>query len=261
VQKTLVVIPTYNERANLESMVHRVTEVISSIEVLVVDDNSPDGTGQLADDLAAANPRVHVLHRAGKDGLGAAYRAGFAWGFERGYGYLVEMDGDGSHHPEQLPALLAALDAGADLAIGTRWMPGGEVHNWPTSRRLLSRGGTAFARVMLRSHLRDITSGYRAFRASALRSQHVESVASQGYGFQVELAWRIERAGLVITEVPISFTEREGGTSKMSLGIVLEAMGRVFAWGVADRMPGAAPRRRSVVNPATPTGGQQADRA
>ena len=258
--KTLVVIPTYNERSNLDSIMHRVVAV-SGVEVLVVDDNSPDGTGELADALAAVDPRVHVLHRAGKDGLGAAYRAGFAWGFEHGFEYLVEMDGDGSHHPDQLPALIAALDAGADLAIGTRWMPGGEVHNWPTSRRLLSRGGTAFARVMLRSHLRDITSGYRAFRATALRSVDVASVASQGYGFQVELAWRIERAGLTITEVPISFTEREGGSSKMSLGIVLEAMVRVFAWGVADRMPGAAPRRRSVVNPARANRGQQTDRA
>ncbi len=235
---TLVVIPTYNERSNLESVVARVTAAVPDAQVLVVDDNSPDGTGQVADALAEASPRVHVLHRPGKGGLGQAYRSGFAWGLERNFDYLVEMDGDGSHHPDELPLLIAALDDGADMVIGTRWMPGGEVHNWPHSRRLLSRGGTAFARVMLRSRLRDITSGYRGFRAATLRSQDVASMASQGYGFQVELAWRVERAGLAIAEVPITFTEREGGRSKMSVGIVAEAMRRVLAWGIADRLGG-----------------------
>ena len=230
----LVVIPTYNERANLAAIVGRVRAAVAEIHVLVVDDNSPDGTGAIADALAS-DPHVTVLHRPGKSGLGSAYLAGFATALDRGFDYVLEFDADGSHQPEELPRMLAALDAGADLAIGTRWMPGGLVENWPLRRRMLSRGATLFARVMLRSHLRDITSGYRGFRAATLVDAHYESLVSQGYCFQIELAWRVERAGLSITEVPITFIERVNGRSKMSVGIVVEAMRSVFVWGIADR--------------------------
>ncbi len=230
----LVVIPTYNERANLAAIVGRVRAAVAEIHVLVVDDNSPDGTGAIADELAS-DPYVTVLHRPGKSGLGSAYLAGFANALDRGFDYVLEFDADGSHQPEELPKMLAALDAGADLAIGTRWMPGGLVENWPLRRRMLSRGATLFARVMLRSRLRDITSGYRGFRAATLVAANYESLVSQGYCFQIELAWRVERAGLSITEVPITFIERVNGRSKMSVAIVVEAMRSVFVWGIADR--------------------------
>lgn len=237
---TLVVIPTYNERDNLEEIVSRTRAQGPS--VLVVDDNSPDGTGELADDLAKRDAGVSVLHRAGKEGLGAAYRAGFAWALERGFDYIVEMDADGSHQPEQIPALIAQLDDGADLVIGTRWMPGGRVRNWPLHRQLLSKGGTRVARFMLRSRLRDITSGFRGFRAGTLASVDLDSTDSQGYGFQVELAWRVERSGADVREVPIEFVERTQGRSKMNLGIVAEAMRNVIVWGVKDRVTREYPR-------------------
>ena len=213
------------------------------IRVLIVDDNSPDGTGDIADDLASAEERLHVLHRPGKAGLGAAYVAGFGWALERGYDRVFEVDADGSHQPEELVGLLDALDAGADLVIGTRWMPGGRVENWPLHRRLISRAGTRFARVMLGSRLRDITSGFRGYRADALRSLDLPSVHSHGYCFQIEMAWLLERAGRPVTERPITFIERTSGRSKMTFGIVAEAMWRVFVWGVAYRAR-SLPRRR-----------------
>jgi dolichol-phosphate mannosyltransferase len=234
VPTALVVIPTYNERANLAAIVGRVRAAVADIHVLVVDDNSPDGTGAIADGLAT-DPHVTVLHRPGKGGLGSAYLAGFATALDRGFDYVLEFDADGSHQPEELPKMLAALDAGADLAIGTRWMPGGTVENWPLRRRMLSRGATLFARVMLRSRLRDITSGYRGFRAATLVDADYGSLVSQGYCFQIELAWRVEKAGLTIAEVPITFIERVNGRSKMSVDIVVEAMRSVFVWGIADR--------------------------
>lgn len=244
-----MVIPTYCERDNLESIVARVLAAGDGIRVLVVDDNSPDGTGEIADRLAAGDERVDVLHRSGKDGLGAAYRAGFHRALDGDANtrpdFIVEMDADGSHQPEQLPALLAPLHDGADLVIGTRWMPGGEIRNWPARRQLLSRGGTSFARYMLRSRLRDLTSGFRAFRATSLAATDLDSLTSQGYCFQIELAWRFERAGADVREVPITFVERVEGHSKMSLAIVIEAMWSVFAWGVRDRLAG--PRSRSRV--------------
>ncbi len=202
----------------------------------MVDDNSPDGTGALADSLAATHPRVHVMHRTGKQGLGAAYRAGFGWALARHYSYVFGADADGSHQPEQLPAMLAELESGGDLVIGTRWMPGGEIRNWPLRRQLLSRAGTAFARVMLRSRFRDITSGYRGFRASTLAAVEVDTLTSQGYCFQIELAWRAERLGADVHEVPITFIERVEGRSKMSIGIVVEAIWSVFVWGIRDRL-------------------------
>lgn len=230
----LVVIPTYNECENLAAIVGRIRASAPEAHVLVVDDNSPDGTGAIADALAA-DPQVTVLHRPGKGGLGSAYLAGFATALDRQFDYVIEFDADGSHQPEQLPAMVTALDAGADLAIGTRWMPGGMVENWPLRRRMLSRGATLFARIMLRSRLRDITSGYRGFRAATLVAAHYESLVSEGYCFQIELAWRVERAGLSIVEVPITFVERVNGRSKMSADIVTEAMRSVFIWGMADR--------------------------
>jgi dolichol-phosphate mannosyltransferase len=231
-KRTLVIIPTYNERDNLAFVVDGVLSHVEGADVLVVDDDSPDGTGELADDLAVTQPRVHVLHRAGKEGLGAAYRAGFRWGLDRDYGYLVEMDGDGSHRPEQLPRLLRSLAEGADLALGSRWTPGGNVVNWPLRRSLLSRAGSLYARAALGLPFRDITGGYRAFRRETLESIDLESVRSQGYCFQIDLLWRVQRAGLRIAEVPIMFVERRFGASKMSSGIVWEAVLRVTGWGL-----------------------------
>ena len=228
----LVVVPTYDERDNVESTVRRARQATPGADVLVVDDASPDGTGEVADRLAAADGQVHVLHRPGKQGIGAAYLAGFGWGMARDYDVLVEMDADGSHQPEQLPALLAALDV-ADLVLGSRWMPGGRVVNWPRRRELLSRGGNAYVRWALRLGLRDATGGFRAFRRSALEAVDLEGVASQGYCFQVDLARRAVAAGLRVVEVPIEFVERERGESKMSGAIVREALWRVTGWGLA----------------------------
>jgi len=230
----LVIIPTYNERDNVERIVGRVRAAVPEAHVLVADDNSPDGTGVIADGMADADPSVHVLHRMGKEGLGAAYLAGFAWGLERGYEVLVEMDADGSHKPEQLPALLDAL-RDADLVLGSRYVPGGSVVNWPKSREVLSRGGNLYTRMALNLPLRDATGGYRAFRASTLRSLDLNGVGSAGYIFQVDLAYRAQRRGLVVKEVPIEFVEREVGDSKMDQKIVTEALWQVTVWGFRDR--------------------------
>nr|WP_203605465.1 polyprenol monophosphomannose synthase [Streptomyces sp. SID8014] len=231
----MVIIPTYNEADNLAPVVARVREAVPEAHVLVADDNSPDGTGKIADELAADDERVHVLHRAGKEGLGAAYLAGFRWGLEHDFGVLVEMDADGSHQPEELPRLLTALK-GADLVLGSRWVPGGRVVNWPRSRQLLSRGGSTYSRLLLDVPLRDITGGYRAFRRETLERLGLTEVASQGYCFQVDLARRAVQAGCSVVEVPITFVEREHGDSKMSRDIVVEALWRVTAWGVGGRV-------------------------
>jgi dolichol-phosphate mannosyltransferase len=233
--RVAVIIPTYNERGNLEPITARLRTAIPGADLLVVDDNSPDGTGEIADKLAAGDPHVHVLHRPGKGGLGAAYIAGFGWAMERGYGVLVEFDADGSHQPEQLPSLISALDR-ADLVIGSRWVPGGTVQNWPRSREILSRGGNTYARLMLGIKVRDATAGFRAYRASALEAIGIAGVLSQGYCFQIDLVLRVLRAGLTVTEVPITFVERTEGTSKMSRAIVAEALWRVTQWGVAGRL-------------------------
>lgn len=237
----LVIIPTYNEIENVERITGRVRAAVPEAHVLIADDNSPDGTGARADVLAAADEHVHVMHRLGKEGLAAAYMAGFAWGLERGYEVLVEMDADGSHQPEQLPLLLDALRDG-DLVLGSRWVPGGEVVNWPKSREVLSRGGNLYTRLALTIPLRDATGGYRAFRASTLRALELDDVASQGYCFQVDMARRALAQGLRVVEVPITFVEREYGTSKMSGSIVREALWRVTVWGVQER--GAKVRAR-----------------
>ncbi len=228
----LVVIPTYNERDNLEPLLSRLHEVAPAAHVLVVDDASPDGTGELADKLAAADERVRVLHRPGKAGLGAAYLAGFAEGLQGSYEVVVEMDADGSHAPEDLPTLLKAL-GDADLVIGSRYVPGGRVVNWPTHRQWLSRGGNLYSRLALGVPIRDITGGYRAFRREVLEELALGDVASQGYCFQVDMAWRAVQAGFRVREVPITFTERERGSSKMSQTIVAEALWRVTRWGAA----------------------------
>jgi dolichol-phosphate mannosyltransferase len=228
---TLVVIPTYNERENLADITARVLRGAPDVDILVVDDNSPDGTGALASALASGHDRIHVLHRAGKEGLGAAYRAGFAWGLERGYDRLVEMDADGSHQPEQLKRLLDRLDT-ADVVLGSRWVSGGAVENWPAKRVVLSRGGSLYARIALGLPVRDVTGGYRAFTADALRVIGYQDVLSQGYCFQIDMLWRAYKAGQRIAEVPITFIERVHGESKMSSGIVKEAILRVTMWGL-----------------------------
>ena len=234
-QRVLVIVPTYNEKDNLERVVGRLRAAVPTADVLVVDDGSPDGTGDLADGLAAGDAQIQVMHRSSKQGLGAAYVAGFGWGMERGYDVLVEMDADGSHQPEQLPDLLAALSS-ADLVLGSRWVPGGHVVNWPLSRQLLSRGGNTYVRMMLGFGVRDATGGFRAFRRQTLAALSLEDVNSAGYCFQVDLAWRAVRRGFLVTEVPIGFVERELGTSKMSGAIVREALWRVTIWGVAHRL-------------------------
>ena len=245
--RVLVIVPTYNERDNVESIIERIVESVPDANVLIVDDGSPDGTGKIANELAATDTRIHVLHRTAKAGLGAAYIAGFGWGLERDYDVLVEMDADGSHAPEQLPLLLGAL-GGADLVLGSRWVSGGTVVNWPKSRELISRSGNLYTRVALGISLRDATGGYRAYRRAVLEGIDYRDVASQGYCFQVDLAWRASRAGFRVVEVPITFADRERGESKMSGSIVREALWRVTQWGArhrADQVRRAFRRRAS----------------
>ena len=232
--RILVIIPTYDEAENIEPIVARVRSSVPEAHVLVADDNSPDGTGDLVDKLVANDDHVHVLHRKGKEGLGAAYIAGFHWGLDNGYGVLVEHDADGSHQPEQLHRLLEAL-RNADLVLGSRYVKGGEVQNWPKSREILSRGGNIYTRLALGVPLQDATGGYRAFRRETLERIGLEQVASAGYCFQVDLAWRALKSGFRVIEVPITFVEREYGQSKMSQSIVIEAMLRVGRWGLAYR--------------------------
>jgi len=233
--RILVIIPTFNERETLPVIVRRLRAAVPEAHILVADDNSPDGTGRQADELAGADENIHVMHRLGKEGLGAAYLAGFAWALQSGYDVVVEMDADGSHQPEQLPRLLDALRS-ADLVLGSRWVPGGRTENWPASRQLISRGGTAYTRLALGVPIHDATGGYRAFRADTLRQLDLHEVASQGYCFQIDLAWRAVQRGLTVREVPITFVERTAGASKMSRKIVAEALWRVTLWGIDDKV-------------------------
>ncbi|WP_297666686.1 polyprenol monophosphomannose synthase [uncultured Corynebacterium sp.] len=234
--KTLVIIPTYNERENLPLIIGRLLKAEPErVDVLVVDDSSPDGTGDLADEMAAENSKIHVMHRGGKGGLGGAYIAGFRWGLERDYEILCEMDADGSHAPEQLYLLLDRIDSGAEMVLGSRYVKGGKTVNWPVSREVLSRGGNIYASLALGAGLSDITGGYRAYRREVLEEIDLDAVDSAGYVFQVDLAWRAVEAGFDVREVPITFTEREIGDSKMSGNIVSEALLQVTKWGAAHR--------------------------
>jgi dolichol-phosphate mannosyltransferase len=234
-EPVLVVIPTYNERDNLGPIIKRLHAALPEVHALVVDDGSPDGTGELADELAAADPRVHVLHRTEKAGLGPAYIAGFGWALERDYQVVVEMDADGQHAPEDLGRMLDALTQ-ADLVIGSRYVSGGRVENWPKSRLFLSWGANLFAKIALGARVNDMTGGFRAFRRTTLEGLKLHNVASQGYCFQIDLGWRTIEAGFRVVEVPITFTERERGKSKMSGDVIREALIRVTKWGVRRRL-------------------------
>lgn len=231
---TLVILPTYNERANLPIALASLFAHNPMVHALVVDDSSPDGTGEVAASIAASDQRIHVLTRAAKQGLGKAYLAGFAWAFERGYEFVVEMDADSSHRAQDLPAMLDAAKT-ADLVIGSRWVRGGAVENWPLRRQILSRAGNTYARKLLRSKIHDLTAGFRVFRAETLKTIDLEQIAAQGYSFQVEMAWRFERSGLKVVEVPITFVERVNGVSKMSTAIVREALWLITRWGLTGK--------------------------
>ncbi|MEO7351578.1 MAG: polyprenol monophosphomannose synthase [Marmoricola sp.] len=232
--RVVMVVPTYNEAPNLLQIVERLRIAQPDVDILVVDDNSPDGTGRLADRIAAADPQVSVLHRAGKEGLGAAYLHGFRVALEAGYDVIGEMDADGSHQPEQLYRLLERLPD-ADLVIGSRWVPGGSIVNWPRSRELLSRGGNFYTRTLLGIPVRDATAGYRLFRRATLESIHLEAIVSLGYVFQAELAYRTLQEGLRVVEVPIEFVERVRGESKMSPHVATESLKRITRWGISER--------------------------
>lgn len=233
-EKVLVIIPTYNEADNVEMITGRLRASVPSADILIADDNSPDGTGDIADRLAAADDHIHVMHRRGKEGLAAAYVAGFRWGLDRGYEVLVEHDADGSHQPEQLPLLLDAL-RGADMVKGSRWVAGGTVVNWPKSREVLSRAGNLWTRMCLGIPVKDATGGLNAFRASTLEAIDLNTIEAAGYGFQVDLTWRVLQGGMTVVEVPIEFAEREIGESKMSSRIILEALLLTTRWGLRHR--------------------------
>ncbi len=244
--RAVMVVPTFNEVENLADVVERLHRAQPLVDVLVVDDASPDGTGALADELAATHEHVHVLHRTAKEGLGAAYLHGFAVALDLGYDVIGEMDADGSHQPEQLERLLTAL-AQADLVIGSRWVRGGSIVNWPMRRELLSRGGNLYTRLLLGMPVRDATAGYRLFRRTTLEQIALDQVLSLGYVFQVDLAYRTLRAGLRVVEVPIEFVERVRGESKMSGRVATESLRRITRWGLQERrkqLRGARTRRR-----------------
>jgi dolichol-phosphate mannosyltransferase len=230
--RPLVVIPTYNEAENIERMLHRIHDCLPGAGVLVVDDGSPDDTAALVRGVAAALPDVHLLTRNGKSGLGSAYRAAFAWGLERGYDAFVEIDADFSHDPAALPSLLAPLAEGFDVVIGSRYIEGGSIPNWAWHRHLLSRGGNTYASAVLGLGVADSTAGYRVYAADILRRLDLDRIRAEGYGFQIEMTYRARQHGAVITEVPISFVDRQAGESKMSSVIVFEALGLVTWWGL-----------------------------
>ncbi len=234
-----MVIPTYNEASNLRVVIERLRRAERDVDVLIVDDNSPDGTGVIGDQLASGDPSVSVLHRPVKEGLGAAYLHGFRVALARGYDVIGEMDADCSHQPEQLHRLLEAMPH-ADLVIGSRWVPGGSIVNWPRRRRLLSRAGNFYTRVLLDIRVRDATAGYRLFRRATLEQIRLDSTVSSGYVFQAELAYRTLREGLRVVEVPIEFVERERGDSKMSPRVAIESLERITRWGISERARGIA---------------------
>ncbi|CAB4776467.1 MAG: glycosyltransferase [Actinobacteria bacterium] len=236
--RVLLITPTYQEAQNIEEFLKRARTGLPEADILVVDDNSPDGTADLADAAAISLGQIEVLRRPGKAGLGNAYRAGFAIGLARGYEVLVQIDADLSHDPAVLPQLIAALDAGADLAIGSRYVPGGSIPNWPARRRALSKYGNAYTGFMLRTGVADATAGFRAYKAEVLRLIDYSATRSKGYGFQIETAYRVAKTGSKIVEVPITFTDRVRGHSKMSLAVMVEEMIMVSWWGIRDRVLG-----------------------
>ena len=244
--RALVIVPTYNERDSIGEVARRLFDAAAgSVDLLVIDDGSPDGTAAFVKELAADSPHgIHVIERSHKQGLGTAYVSGFRWGLERGYWALVEMDADLSHDPADVPRLLERLRSGAHLAIGSRYVDGGGTANWGPLRRALSAGGNLYARAWLGYPVRDSTAGFRAYRAETLAGQDLSSVRSEGYGFQIEMTRRVWRAGGTIAEVPITFTERVAGKSKMSRRIVAEALVQVTRWGLSDRF-GSRRRRRA----------------
>jgi dolichol-phosphate mannosyltransferase len=237
--RPLVIIPTYNESENIERMLRRIHESLPDAGILVVDDGSPDGTADIVKTVAAELPDVHLLSRTSKSGLGSAYRAGFAWGLERGYDACIEIDADFSHDPGALPTLVAPLDEGFDLAIGSRYVEGGSIPNWAWHRHLLSRGGNLYASAVLGLGVADSTAGYRAYSARILRMLELDRIRAEGYGFQIEMTYRARQHGATITEVPIKFVDREAGESKMSSFIVVEALGLVTLWGLGRIVHGA----------------------
>jgi dolichol-phosphate mannosyltransferase len=228
-RQSLIVVPTYNERDNVRGVAERLLAALPGAEILFVDDNSPDGTGPLLDELAAAEPRIHVMHRAGKLGLGTAYVEGFGWGLARGYEFLFEMDADGSHDPQYLPAMLALAEDGADVVVGSRYVPGGGTANWGLGRRILSRGGSFYARSILGIEVRDVTAGFICWRRAALEAVDLATIGSNGYSFQIEMKYRALKKGLRLVETPIVFVDRRVGQSKMSRTIFAEALFKVWA--------------------------------
>ncbi len=234
--RVLVMVPTFNEIENIEELLRRTRDALPTADVLVIDDGSPDGTADRAEELARALGRVEVMRRSGKAGLGAAYRAGFAWGLARGYDVMVEMDADLSHDPAALPGLVDQVERGADLVIGSRYVPGGSIPDWGVSRRAISRAGCLYARVALGLTVRDATAGFRAYHRRVLEPMDLESIRADGYGFQVEMTYLAQRGGRRIVEVPITFRDRTLGRSKMSGRIVVEALLLVTLWGVRDQI-------------------------
>jgi dolichol-phosphate mannosyltransferase len=226
--QSLIVVPTYNERDNVRTVAARFLAALPGCELLFVDDNSPDGTGRLLDEMAAADGRIHVLHRAGKLGLGTAYIDGFGWGLERGYSYLFQMDADGSHDPQYLPQMLALAEDGADVVIGSRYVPGGGTENWGLGRQVISRGGSLYARTILGVDIRDLTAGFICWRREALQAIDLQTITSNGYSFQIEMKYRALQKGLRLVETPIVFVDRRVGTSKMSRAIFVEALFKVW---------------------------------
>jgi dolichol-phosphate mannosyltransferase len=237
--RPLVVIPTYNESENIERMLRRIHECLPGAGVLVVDDGSPDGTAAIVKKVAAELSDINVLERSSKSGLGSAYRAGFAWGLERGYDACIEIDADFSHDPAALPTLVAPLSEGFDVVIGSRYVEGGSIPNWAWHRHLLSRGGNLYASGVLGLGVSDSTAGYRCYSAGILRRLELDRIRAEGYGFQIEMTYRARQHGAVITEVPIKFVDREAGESKMSSFIVVEALGLVTFWGLGRIVHGA----------------------
>jgi dolichol-phosphate mannosyltransferase len=242
--RTVVLIPTYQEADNIATILQRVRAAVPSADVVVLDDGSPDGTADLAEAMNAELGGIQVLRRPGKSGLGRAYLAGYAWAIERDYEVVVDMDADGSHNPATVPDLVAGVEAGADLAMGSRWIPGGSIPGWSLRRTMLSRWGNRYAAFALGIDVKDSTGGFRAYRVGMLRQLDLASVKANGYGFQIEMAYRVVQRGGKVVEIPIEFKDRTAGTSKMSGNIIVEALVLVTGWGLRDRLLRRSPREQ-----------------